>query len=376
MTNPVNETYSLLEQNGFDWQRLSLFISALLVSFCLMAVDASAVGTLAGTTINNVATVTYNDAVGTYTRNSNINAFIVDDKVSFTLTSADAANSTITASGRAYLTYILANSGNARHDFTLNAAVTGVPGFVPAVNPLFYADAAGTILLPSDPNAGGLPYISNLAPDAATTVYLFITAPATITDGQTINYVVTAEAWQPGNLGVAIPPPVKSSDQAAADAGVNKSTAPLTMYVVLADGSGNGGDVNRDGKYATIAKDGSGNTIGFKTQSATLNIIKAVTVTDMNGTNLPQPNATLHYSLTVTTAGSGSALGTVIADPIPASTTYSPGTLKLNGMLLSDTADSDAGDVGTTVPGTVTVNLGDMTPASPAQTITFDVRIN
>ena len=122
--------------------------------------------------------------------------------------------------------------------------------------------------------------------------------------------------------------------------------------------------------------DGSGNTIGFKTQSATLNIIKAVTVTDMNGTNLPQPNATLHYSLTITAAGSGTALGTVISDPIPASTTYVSGTLKLNGTLLSDAADSDAGDVGATVPESLTVNLGDMTTASPAQIITFDVKIN
>jgi len=376
MTNPLINRYSLAGMNGYGRHRLSLFSAAFLVSFCLMKVDAAAVGTPAGTTINNVATVTYNDAVGTYTRNSNITAFVVDDKVSFTLTAADAANISITPSGRAYMTYILANSGNARHDFTLAAAVNGVPGFVPTVNPLFYADAAGTIPLPPDPNAGGLPSISNLAPDAAQTVYLFITAPATVADGQTISYVVTAEAYQPGNLGVASPPPVKSSTQAAADAAIDKGTAPLTTYVVLADAFGNGGDANRDGKYATIAKDGNSNTIGFKVQSSTLNIIKAVTVTDPKGTILPVPGATLHYSLTVTAAGSGTALGTVITDPIPASTTYIPGTLRLNGTLLSDTADSDAGNVGAAVPGSVSVNLGDLTTATPAQLITFDVKIN
>jgi uncharacterized repeat protein (TIGR01451 family) len=355
--------------------RSALFVLTLMGVSYLPIIDASAAGTPAGTTISNFATITYNDAVGTYTRNSTISTFVVDDRVSFTLTSTDAANSTITASGRAYMTYILANSGNAPHDFTLSSAVSGSPTLTPASGPLFYADAAGTIPLPTDPNAGGLPYISSLAPDTSITVYLFITAPAAVADGQSINYVVAAEAWQSGNLG-AVNPPVRSSIRAAADAAIIKSVAPLTTYVVLADGFGNGGDANRDGLYATIATDGSGTPIGFLVQSATLTTIKSVTVTDPNGTVLPVPGATLHYTLSITATGSGTALGTVITDPVPANTTYVAGTLRLNGTLLSDTLDGDDGDVGFTVPGSLTINLGDLTSASPVQTITFDVKIN
>jgi uncharacterized repeat protein (TIGR01451 family) len=299
----------------------------------------------------------------------------VDDKVSFTLTAADAANVTITPSGRAYMTYTLSNTGNAPHDYTLSAAVSGIPDFTPAVPPGFFLDAAGITPLPADPNAGGLPCIGSLAPDSSRTVYMFITAPAGLTDGQKIFYNVTADSYQPANLGL-VNPPLRSSLQAAVDAPVNKGTNPMTRYVVLADAHGNGGDSDRDGKYAVIAKDGNGNTIGFRAQSMAVGIVKTATVTDRAGGNQPASGATVHYTLSVSTAGAGTAFGVIVTDPVPAGTTYTSGTLRLNGTLLSDAADSDAGNVGGTAPGIVTVRLGDVSSASPAQLITFDVKID
>jgi len=141
-------------------------------------------------------------------------------------------------------------------------------------------------------------------------------------------------------------------------------------------GHGNGGDLNRDGKYATIATDGAGATIGFKAQTAVINIVKAVTVTDQSGGSQPMSGATLRYTLSVSATGSGTALDVVITDPIPANTTYKAGTLTLNGAILTDPVDSDVGDIGGTSPGTVTVKLGDIVSASPGQTITFEVKID
>jgi hypothetical protein len=69
-------------------------------------------------------------------------------------------------------------------------------------------------------------------------------------------------------------------------------------------------------------------------------------------------------------------MNVVMKDALPANTTYIPGTLKLNGVTLTDAADADAGDVGGTTPGAVTVKLPDITNASPAQVIMFDVKIN
>jgi uncharacterized repeat protein (TIGR01451 family) len=110
--------------------------------------------------------------------------------------------------------------------------------------------------------------------------------------------------------------------------------------------------------------------------SATLNISKTAVVLDQYGGSQPITGATIRYTLAVTAVGTGTAMNVVITDLIPTNTTYTPGTLRLNGAALSDAADADAGDVGGTTPGTVTVRPGNLTSASPVQTITFDVRIN
>jgi len=352
-----------------------LLLAALYMISCFVAGHAFALGTPAGTVIGNTATVIYTMSGNNYTTSSNTNAIRVDDKVNFTLTASNVSDVAIAPGGRASMAYILTNTGNGPHDFTLKPAVTGVPTLVPAAGPAFYADTAGTAALPADPNANGLPYISALAPDASRTVYLYITAPAQPVDGQAIDYLVTAEAYQPANLGV-VNPPVKSSTAAAAGASANKNANLMTQYVVLGDGHGNGGDADRDGLYAVLAKDGSGNTVGFKAQAATVTVAKTAVVTDQYGGSQPMTGATIRYTLSVTASGSGTAMNVVVTDAVPANTTYVPGTLKLNGTALSDALDSDAGDVGGTTPGSVTVTLGNLTSTSPVQTITFAVRIN
>ncbi len=352
-----------------------LFAAVLFIVSFLSAIDAHAVGTPVGTVLGSQATAHYTIGTSNYSTLSNMTTFRVDDKVSFTLTASDSANVTILPNSRAYMTYVLTNTGNGPHDFTLTQAVSGIPTLTPAAGPTFYSDQAGTAALPTDVNAGGLPYLSSLASDGTKTIYLYITAPSTPTDGQTADYLITAEAYQPNNLGT-VNPPVKSSTQAAADASIDKNANFTTQYVVLADGQGNGGDALRDGKYAELAKDGSNRTVGFKAQSGSVNVAKTATVTDELGGSQPMTGATIHYILAVTVTGSGTAMNVVIADPIPLNTTYTAGTLKLNGVTLTDAADPDAGDVGGTTPGTVTVKLGSLTNASPVQTVTFDVKIN
>ena len=345
-----------------------LFAAFLFLVLFLSSVDSHAAGTSVGTVLSNQATAHYTIGANNYSALSNATTFMVDDKVSFTLTANDAGNATIFPNSRSYMTYVVTNTGNGPHDFTLITTATGTNDLMPSAGPTFYSDQLGTSPLPPDANAGGLPYLSNLASDGTATVYLYIAAPATPTDGQSVAYVVTAEAYQSGTS-------TKSSTQAAADASANKNANAMTRLVVLADGHGNGGDANRDGKYAVITKDGSGNMVGFIVRSATLNVTKAKTVTDQYGGIQPMTGSTIHYMITVTVAGSGTAMNVLITDPIPANTTYTAGTLKLNGITLTDGTGDDAGDVGGTTPATVTVSLGNLTSASP-KTITFDVKIN
>jgi len=139
--------------------------------------------------------------------------------------------------------------------------------------------------------------------------------------------------------------------------------------VVFADPAGSAaGDVVRDGRHSASG------TYTVSTIAAAVG--KSVTVIDQFGGSQPVAGATLRYTITVTMSGSGVANGVVITDPFPANTTYTAGSLRLNGAPLSDAADADAGDAGITAPGAATVNLGVLTAASPVQTIVFDVKIN
>lgn len=299
---------------------------------------ALALGTAAGTPITNNAAVNYS-VNGTGQPQVNASAtFKVDDKVSFTLTAQDSANVTISPSGAAYQTYVLTNTGNGPHDFTLGPVVIGGNTLAPATGPTLYSTNTGTggTQLPIDGTAT-LPYISNLASDATRTVYMYITASATPTDGQFADYTVTATAYQPGNLGN--PTPVKSSVQAATDATVDKNlNLNGQVYVILADGQGNGGDGLRDGLYAVIAKSG-GSTVGFLVSSANIAVNKTAALYSdpldgvynavTNKAPKAIPGAYMIYTLTVTNSGTAPTSALSISDTLPASLsfiTYNDGT--------------------------------------------------
>lgn len=361
---------------GVGWcslVRSALFVATFLSGVTLWGMNAFGAGTTAGTVIVNNASLVYTIQGSNRTLESNRITLMVDDKMSFVLVAGDVANVSITAGSKGFMTYTLTNTGNAAHDFTLNAVATGIPTLIPSAGPIFYADAAGATPLPNDQAVGGLSFIGNLSPDSAKTFHLFITAPVHLVNGQTIAYLITAEAYQPVTLGQA-QPPVKSSSTAAINATIDKNAHPLTRFVILADGHGNGGDVDRDGKYTLIAKDGVA-TLGFMALSTAVSIVKTSVVTDRLGGSLPMPGSTIRYTLSVAADGTGSALGVVMTDPIPLDTIYTAGTLTLNGKGLSDAADGDAGDAGGTTPGVVTVLLGNLPAASPVQTIQFEVKI-
>jgi uncharacterized repeat protein (TIGR01451 family) len=81
--------------------------------------------------------------------------------------------------------------------------------------------------------------------------------------------------------------------------------------------------------------------------------------------------ATVTYSIASTFGGTGLFRTARLADPVPAGTTYLPGSLKLDGTPLSDASDGDAGSFD---GAAVRVALGDV--AAPAtHTIQFQVTI-
>jgi uncharacterized repeat protein (TIGR01451 family) len=110
--------------------------------------------------------------------------------------------------------------------------------------------------------------------------------------------------------------------------------------------------------------------------AATLAILKTATVRDPYGGDQPVSGAVVTYELVVSAEGTGTADGVVITDTVPRNTTYNPGSLALDGRPLTDAADGDAGDVGDTLPGALTVAMGDIAAGAPGSTISFSVTID
>jgi uncharacterized repeat protein (TIGR01451 family) len=90
----------------------------------------------------------------------------------------------------------------------------------------------------------------------------------------------------------------------------------------------------------------------------------------------------LTYTTTLRNAGEDAATNVVLSDPIPAHTTYVPGSLTVNGVAQSDAVGDDVGEAS---GGSVRVRVGDgatataggrLAPDSATTTVTFQVRID
>jgi len=128
--------------------------------------------------------------------------------------------------------------------------------------------------------------------------------------------------------------------------------------------------------------------ITFCRPTANLLIAKTSSVVSdpTNGTTSPKaiPGATMRYCLLVTNNGSGTATGIAVTDPLPASTTFIPGSLRSGTSCAGATTVEDdnatgadeSDPFGASITGsTVAAITSTLTPTS-AMAITFDVTIN
>lgn len=327
---------------------------ALAVFLSLPAASVHAVGTPSGTVINNTATVTYNSGLSTGLTATVSATLTVDNKVNVVVTKNGDANVMSGAVNQA-LIFIVTNTGNTTQRYALSV-INGATG-IPMSNVRIFKDngmantwdSTDTLYL----NAGTF---GDIPADGSLKALIVADTPAVAVNGATDDYTLVAATVDAGTLNIS------SQTAGPNTAGVD---------VVFADSAGNG-DGARDGKHSAT---GRYTVVGLK-----VNLVKSVLVYSdpVNGTTNPKPvsGAILRYTVTATVTGGGTVLGVVVTDPVPANSTYQAGTLKLNGVSLSDAVDADKGDIGGTTAGTVTVNLGDLTSATPVQTITFDVKIN
>lgn len=322
-------------------------MALLLAVACSPVVHAA--GTAAGSSITNTATATFTDPDGVpVTVPSNTSSLQVDEILDVTVVSNDAGNvAATTPDSDAVLSFTVTNVGNGAETFGLFAddAVAG-DNFNPA-NTRIYLDANGNGTLEIGTDTLYVAGVNDpvLAGDASQVVFVVSDIPAGLANTNVglvrvraaSSTVLTTPATDPAGTTFA------GQGDLGSDAVVGSSLADATA--------------ERGFVISQVV------TTFTKTQ--------AVVNDPVYGTNAV-PGAIITYTLALVTTGSGSLTGAAITDPVPAGTTYVPGSLTLNSVSLTDVADGDAGSV---AAGTVTVNLGTVT-APATNTVTFQVTIN
>ncbi len=323
---------------------------ALALLCCALAPGAAAVGVPAGTSIGNSASVSADLGGVPVAVTSAPATTVVIEVVDVDVTLQSAANVLVQpGETERVLVFRVTTLGNGVEAFSLVGASTGLGGdFDPVLNRIVLDDGDGVYEPGVDPDyvpGTNDPVLdANSAGGDRTTVYLLNDIPAGVADGE---------------LGL-------SALRADATTGVG---APGTLFPGAGDG----------GVDAVVGARGGSDTARGTYEGSTLvvAIAKSSAVSDFFGGTQPVPGATVTYQLVVSVAGPDTAQTLVVRDPIPANTTYTPGTLVVNGVPQTDADDSpvdesffDAGN------NRVVFGLGDLPGGTPDQTITFEVTID
>ena len=326
--------------------RKMMLVFLTLVLLAASAGEVFAAGTAAGTPITNKATATYTVGTKTVTQDSNTNTVTVAQILNVTVAWQDAADVVVhPGDTNKALLFRVTNTGNGPDSFTLAGLSTAIPGssFDPTLVDLYF-DTNGNGQYDAGVDVQYIPGTNDpsLAADASVRILVINNIPLGPADGDLGKSRLTATSKiGHGAAGLII-----------AGAGVSGTDAVVGSTGASAASVGN-----------------------YVVSNVVVSITKTSTVDDQFGGHEPVPGATVHYTIEVVVSGSGTAASMVITDPLPANTAYKAGTLSLNAGGLTDNLDGDAGDVGHTTPGVITVNLGSLTSASPHQTIKFDVTL-
>lgn len=314
--------------------------SILALATFFTATSAHAAGVAAGTVIQNTASATYSSGTDTSTVNSNTVNLRVDELLDVAVASLDAGPRPL-SSGTTVLSYSLTNTGNGPEAFTLTAD--------PAISGNAFNANVQTIAV--DTNANGVydPGVDTVVAsggstaaipsDTSVTVFVVVTLPSGAADNASSQVRLTAAA-------------------------ATGTGTPGTSFA----GQGAGGGDAVVG--STTAQDDALGALVSSTAAVTL--VKSFSVVDPFGGSQPVPGAIVTYTIRADVAGTGQVSRLAVSDPIPAGTTYVPGSLTLDGAALTDAADTDAG---TGSASGIAVQIGTQAGGA-SRSVTFRARIN
>ncbi len=299
-----------------------------------------AVGTVAGTSIINTAGLRY-DLDGTALSTvSNTVTIVVAERLDVALF-RDDHDAVVVAADPTVIPLTLTNLDNGNESFALVATVSA--GGVALRTLVIDADGDGLY----DP-------ARDLAPVDGRTPVL---AP-----GQSIKLLAILAATSTG----PVTGPVAATLTVTAQSTTGSGTAGAT-YAQAGDG-GSDAVVGLTGAVASV-------TIPLSTGPAGPSLFKSQSVRAADGSQNAVRDSVITYTLEA--RFTDAVTGARIADPIPAGTVFVPGSLTLDGALLSDAADGDAGRFdatgGAQGPG-IAVALGQVAAAS-VHTVQFKAKI-
>lgn len=333
-----------IEDRGRWLRRVSRLVAAVyLIPFATTAFSA---GTPVGTVIDNVAQVDFVISGTPFSLNSNVSSITVQERIDVVVTLQSPQVVVAAGTTNRALLFTVSNTGNGSESFQLTInSVIGGDNFdpLPSATPIYFdTDGSG------DFSVGDVAYAAGsndplLAADASVDVLLLNDIPGIVVNGEIGRSQLTADS-------------------------LTGTGAPGDAFLTQGDG----------GTDAVLgATGGSGNDTGeYIVGDVQINILKSVTVLNQFGGTEPIPGATLIYTVTVEVTNGGTSTANVFNDPIPADTTYVPGSILLNAGALTDVIDADAGELDISGAATVLVRLGDLTQADGIQTVVFQVTID
>ena len=261
----------------------------------LFGQQAMAIGTAAGTSIDNTVTVDYDVNGIDQTDLTDSVSFVVDRRVDFTLAAQGGALVNVTPGETdAFFDFLLSNDSNSDLDFSvvLTQLVGGtVRGSTDDADMALvdYAVSASPLSgTDPDPVRGGAQFVDQLAADDAIRIRVFGDAALTMLNGQIAGVQLDAIAREPGT--------------GAATALTQDPNTDLGIENVFADAGNDATETDFDGWIVV---------------SANLAVTKAYAVVAGDlGSGLPIPGATIEYTITVVNSSTTQADDVSLSDVI------------------------------------------------------------
>ncbi|WP_432200844.1 hypothetical protein ACRAQ7_00825 [Erythrobacter sp. W53] len=274
-------------------QMLGTVSAVALVGFT--SAPAIAAGTTAGDTITNNVSVSYDVGGVTQTPETASDTFTVDRIINLTVQEVGgAATSVAPNETNAVTVFEVTNTSNDEVDFALSLTQSGADDF-DITNVRFFLDDGGTPGAFDGTNTL-VTSLDDVAEDATVTVLVVGDIPLGVTDGQTADVTLVADATDDGGT------PLTNT------AGAN--TAGIDTVLADDDNADIAGDDSSDGDDA--------DTDTYVVSAAAVTVAKSSTVIadPVNGTTNPKavPGAIVEYCIVVSNASGATATGIVIND--------------------------------------------------------------